>query len=382
MSTATIEKRGAGVGDWLARLHSIKLGGGGSNPATRKTPRRDLLFIVSNLATLVGNGLSLPKALATLATEQSLRQHADMLESIRRKVEAGESFSAALAAYPGTFNELMVYQVRVGERSGTVAEALVRISEQLEKHNKIRSVVIKRLSYPLVVVVAGVLVVGFMLGYIVPVFQETYEKAHIPLPFITRLLMAVAAVLASYGWMIPLLVVGLVFAWRRARASAVWGPKVDRMLLRLPIVGSWFRDVAVLQFIDVLGTMLDSGFKVVDALGPAAGSVRNAAVRKAVEQLKAAVTRGERLSRELERHAALFPPVISQLVIVGEQTGKLAQTARQVSEHLERQIERKTDVMVGTIEPVLTVGLATSIGFVLLAIYLPMFDMINVIGTK
>lgn len=382
MSSATIGERRGGPLQWLARLHSIKLGGGGSNPATRKTPRKELIFIVSNLATLVGNGLSLPKALATLAAEPSLRSHAPMLDSIRRKIEAGETFSNALAAYPGTFSDLMVYQVRVGERSGTVAETLVRIAEQLEKHNRIRSVVIKRLSYPLVVVVAGVIVVGFMLGFIVPVFQETYAKAHIPLPFITRMLMAVADVMVAYGWMIPLAAVAFVFGWRRLRASAAWGPRVDRLLLRLPIVGDWFRDVAVLQFIDVLGTMLDSGFKVVDALGVSAGSVRNAAVRRAVEQLKAAVTRGEKLSRELEKHAGLFPPVISQLVIVGEQTGKLAHTARQVSEHLQRQIERKTDVMVGTIEPVLTVGLATAIGFVLLAIYLPMFDMINVIGTK
>ncbi|MBX7168044.1 MAG: type II secretion system F family protein [Pirellulales bacterium] len=382
MGTLELSPRRSGPLEFFRRLHQIKIGGSHRDPATRKTPQKDLIRIVSNLATLVTNGLSLPKALATIAAEPSLEAYADLLDDIRRKIEAGQAFSSALATYRNTFSDLMVYQIRVAERSGTVGETLTRITEQLENHSRIRSLVIKRLSYPAVVVIAGALVVFFMISFIVPVFQDTYAKAGVPLPWVTRALMAIADAIWGYGWIAPLALGLFWLGWKRMRRSRVMAARFDRLVLQLPVLGNWFRDLAVLQFVQVLGTMLESGFKVVDALAASSGSVSNAAVRAAVEQLHAAVVRGERLSRELERHGKLFPPVISQLVIVGEQTGKLSTTARHVVDHLRRQIERNTDVMVGAIEPVLTVGLAFAIGFVLMAIYLPMFDMISVIETK
>ncbi len=379
-TVATNARRG-GLLDLLTRLHSIKIGGGADEPEKRRIPRRDLSFLMANLASLVGNGLALPRALAALAEENSLRRYSDLLHALRRKIEAGELFSAALAAYPGCFSALMVHQVRVGERSGTMAETLLRIASQLERSNQLRGMIIKRLSYPLIVLVAGIGVVTFMLLFIVPVFQETYDKSNIPLPLVTQLLVAGADFMLMYGWTVPVSVALVVFLTRRLRRNEGFARSTDRMLLQLPLLGDWFRDMAVYQFMQVLGTMMESGFKLVDALNVSAESVSNREVAGAVEQLRSAVTRGERLSRELERHGDLFPPVVSQLVIVGEKTGRLSTTTAHVAEHLRRQIERKTDVLIGTIEPVLTIGMAAAIGFVLMAIYLPMFDMINVVGT-
>jgi type IV pilus assembly protein PilC len=143
------------------------------------------------------------------------------------------------------------------------------------------------------------------------------------------------------------------------------------------VVGEWWRNLVVLRFMDVLGNLLESGFKVVEALQVARGVVTNAAIAQSVARLEAAVLRGERFSREVDNLGDLFPPVVGQLVVVGETTGTLAKSTAAIRQHLRREIEHQTRVMVGVIEPTLTIGLAIMIGVILLAIYLPMFDMIG-----
>jgi type IV pilus assembly protein PilC len=145
------------------------------------------------------------------------------------------------------------------------------------------------------------------------------------------------------------------------------------------VFGNWLRDIAVLQLMEVLGSLMDAGYNLAEALGEAAQAVGNRAIRQSVRDLQNAIRRGEKFSRELERHGETFPPIVSQLVIVGEQTGTLAKATRHIRDHLQREIERKTNIFVGTIEPTLTISLAAAIAAILLAIYLPMFDMVNTI---
>ena len=157
---------------------------------------------------------------------------------------------------------------------------------------------------------------------------------------------------------------------------------MDTLLLKVPMLGQFFKNLAVLQFIEVLGNLMDAGFTIVEALKASTRAVGNRAIRKSIEEMHEAVTRGERFSKELARHGDLFPPVVNQLVVVGEKTGTLAKTTVHIREHLRREVETYTNVMVGTIEPVTTLGLASAIGCILLAIYLPMFDMINAMNAR
>ena len=348
--------------------------------ATRTIKRHELAFILRNLATLLENGVSLPKALSAVARERSLGKHAHLLDAIRRKVETGETFSGALSSFPRAFNELFVNQVKVGERSGTLAETLAQMTEQQEKMNSLRSHVVKKLAYPVVLMSMGGLVISFMLIFVVPVFEETYADAKVPLPLITQFLIGIGRFASSYYWVGLLLVVAGFLAIKQIRKDPAKACVMDRWLLRLPVIGPWLRDLAVLQLMDVLGNLMEAGFLIAEALKVCAGSVGNRAVRRSVQDLEAVVHRGERFSRELERHGDMFPPVVSQLVIIGEQTGKLAKATSHIRDHLRREIERNTNLLVGTIEPVLTISLAASIGVILLAIYLPMFDMIGAVA--
>jgi type IV pilus assembly protein PilC len=347
-----------------------------------KLRRRELTYLLRNLAALIDNGLPLAKALAVLAKERSLRRRGDLLETVRRKVETGGTLSGAMAAFPETFDSVLTCQIQSGERAGTLAQTLQLIARQLDESDQVRSQVIRKLAYPAILMVAGTGAVTFMLLFVIPVFQTTYSDAGVPLPWITRALIALADWAMAYGWIVPGAAIGAAVAIRAARrspSSAYW---MDLWLLRVPGLGEWWRNIVVLRFMEVLGNLLESGFKVVDALQVARGVVTNAAIAQSVARLEAAVLRGERFSREVDNLGDLFPPVVGQLVVVGEKTGTLAKAAAAIRQHLQREIEHQTRVMVGIIEPTLTIGLAIMIGVILLAIYLPMFDMIGAMNAQ
>ncbi len=367
-------------GGILHKLQSIKIGGGGKNGARMK--KRDMVFILRNLSILVANGLSLPRSLETMVKEKSLRKHQAMLETIKRRVENGDAFSDALALFPDTFSEIIISQIRVGEKGGTIPATLERVMLQLENADNMRSKIIKKLAYPFMLIVAGAGSITFMLTYVIPTFQTIYEENGAKLPAVTELLIAFGEFATSYGWLIVLAMVAMVASivyTRRVPAGRMW---MDTWLLKLPVLGQWFKNIAVLQFMEVLGNLMESGFTVVEALGASGKSVGNRCVRKSIYDMREAMMRGEKFSNELQRNEELFPPVVTQLVIVGEQTGTLAKTTEHIRAHLRREVETYTNAMVGTIEPVMTIGLASAIGLILLAIYLPMFDMIGAMNPE
>jgi len=360
----------------LQKLASVQIGGPPKNKAV-KFKKRDLIHMMRNISTLIENGLTLPKAIETISREKSLKRYAGLLDQVRIKLESGEMFSTALSQCGKTFSDLFINQIRVGERSGTLPDAIQRLTEQLERGDDLKARIIKKLAYPVMLVTVGSGAVSFMILYVVPTFEKTYAESGAKLPAITQLLISVGAFASAYGWLLILaamLAVAGIIAVRRNPQGRLW---MDHFLLRIPFIGEWLKNIAVLQFMEVLGNLMEAGFTIVDALKVCAGSIGNRAVRKSVEQLHSAILRGERFSAELERHSDLFPPVVNQLVIVGEKTGTLSKATMDIRKHLSREVERTTNLLIGTIEPVLTIGLATCIGGILLAIYLPMFDMIS-----
>lgn len=376
VGSTAIRPRESAAGRMAWSLPSFGKRGGRAN---EKLKDKDLVFILRNLATLTESGVSLPKALGTLAEEKALEKQRDMLLAIRRHLENGETFSTALAKFGTTFDTVMVNQIKVGEHSGILAETLTNIARHREESHRLRSEIIRKMAYPVLLVVMGSAVITFLLTYVIPVFEETYAKAHVTLPLITQALITAGGMMKSYGLIVLLVIIAAVFAVRQVRKKADVAYKMDAAILRMPLVGSWLRDVSVLQLMEVLGSLMAAGHTLAEALGEAAQAVRNRAIQQSVRDLQSAVRRGERFSREIERHGETFPPIVSQLVIVGEQTGKLARATTHIRDHLQREVERKTNVFVGTIEPTLTISLAAAIAVILLAIYLPMFDMVNTI---
>lgn len=345
-----------------------------------RVSREDVTFIFRNLATLVDNGVSLPKALAALAEERGMEGAREMLIAIRKALETGATFSAALAAYPAAFDKVTINQIKVGERAGSLGDSLINIASQREKAGKLRGEIVKKLAYPCLLALVGSGVIAFLLAYVVPVFEETYSKARVPLPGITQTLISVGKFAQDYWMAVLLLVAGSVIGLKQARKRQDLSRWIDSRLMRLPLIGPWVRDIAVLEMMEVVGDLMEAGFTLSDALAEAVRSVSNEEVRACATSLQMAVNRGEKFSQEVEQHAMLFPPLVSQLVIVGEQTGNLTNATRCIRTHLHEEIERRGNVFVGVIEPTLTISMASAVAIILLAIYLPMFDMINTVG--
>lgn len=367
-------KSSAAPKDLLGFLASVQIGGA---KKVTKIPKKDLIFIFRNLCTLTDNGLSLPKALETLVKEKTLKKYAAILSEISKTVETGESFSDALGKFKTIFGEMLVMQIRIGEKSGQLPQALDRVTQQLENADTLRATVIKKLTYPALLCTAGSGAVTFMMMIVVPTFEKTYKESGAKLPWITQFLIDAGRFGKAYGLYIFGAIVASIIGWvvaRRNERASFW---IDRQLLRVPLLGDCLKNMAVLQFMDVLGNLMEAGFTIADALQSCAKAIGNRAVRESVEQLRFAVTRGERFSAELEKHGDLFPPIVNQLIIVGEKTGTLAKSTQNIRAHLKREVERVLGVMIGSIEPIMTLGLALVIGGILLAIYLPMFDMIG-----
>jgi type IV pilus assembly protein PilC len=360
------------VGSWW---HNIAA----RHKKSERLKSHELTFILRTLSTLVSNGVSLPKALATLAREESLARHHNILDALRRKIEAGVPFSAALAQYPQICDPLTVSQIRLGERSGTLADTLQHLSENRSKTAELKSTVIKKLAYPGLLITLGSGLLTFLLMYVVPVFEETYANAKVPLPLITRLLIYFSGLVQSFG---PWIVCGAILAAatiQQLRKRNELAVVIDKLVLRIPVFGKLIRDMAILQLMEVLHNLMGAGYTLAEAVRETSQSISNRAVRQGVRDLQVAINRGERFSRELERHEDMFPPIVNQLVIVGESTGQLTRATKDICDFLRHEIERKTSLLVGALEPILTIGLASAIAVVLLAIYLPMFDMVNTI---
>lgn len=358
----------------LQKLQNIQIGGSAQKGKVKK---KDMIFILRNVAILIENGLSLPRALETLVGERSLAKYSHMLGDIKSRVENGEAFSDALTHYPESFSDIMVGQIRIGEKSGTIPATMGRIMHQLEHADNLKGQIIKKLSYPILLVTAGSGAVTFMLLYVVPTFEGVYSESGAELPGITQLLIQVGRIGTTYGWMILLGIIAFIGSIVGIRRNPNGRLAMDGLMLKVPMLGQFFKNIAVLQFMEVLGNLMDAGFTVVEALHSCANAVGNRAIRKSIAEMHSALTEGERFSDELAKHSELFPPVVNQLVIVGEKTGTLSKTTVHIRAHLRREVETYTNAMLGTIEPVMTAGLASAIGCIILAIYLPMFDMIG-----
>lgn len=361
----------------IEKLQNTKFGDDIQDPARFQMKPKVLTSLIRSLVMLLENGLSLPKSLATLGEEPSLKKYGWMLDHIRRGLENGVTFSGCLAEFPRTFNSVIVGQIEVGEKSGSMVETLQRISSQFERNGEVKKKIMKRLSYPAMIMLAGAALVVFMMTVVVPEFESVFQESGTALPWITQFVSNSSKFCFEWGWLVLLVCAAIAITFRQLRRRKDFAESTDRLFLKIPVLGRWIRDYAVLQFIDTTGVMMDAGFVPVEAIESSVGSVKNQAVRTVIQSLATALRRGERLSTELSRHPTMFPPTVSQLVIIGEQTGNLSKATSGVRNHLREQLESRIDAAVTMIEPILTLALAALIGCIVMAIYMPMFGMLE-----
>jgi len=336
----------------------------------------DLAVFSHQFSVMISSGIPLIRALRALAEETSNAKLRFIIEKVRLDVENGTSLSNAFSKYPEAFSEFFVNLVKSGEAGGILASVLSRLAKHFEKEEDLRRKVTSSLAYPAIVGIFTILVVVFLLIFVVPVFRSVYKSLKVSLPGPTVALVALSDFFVKYWWLI-LLFMGLAFYFlRKLRQNAVFGLKLDSLKLRLPLFGQLNRKVAVSRFVRTLSTMIGSGLTLNPSLTIVKDIVGNRVIAHAIEGIQEGINKGIYLSDALKAQA-FFPPIAVQMISVGEESGNLNTMLDKCADFLDEDIDTLIKSLVVKLEPTLTFILAVIVGFIALAIYLPVFDLIR-----
>lgn len=344
-----------------------------------RVPRSDIAIATRQLATLIGAGLALDEALATVAGQQENQLLGRTLARIRDEVVQGDALHLALNRRSRLFQPLYVNMVQVGESSGNLDQVLERLADFLEEQARLQGRITTALAYPVLMAIVGIGVLFFLVSFVLPKVTRMLEDLDQALPLATRLLIGISELLGSYGWLMGLLLIGaivLLVRWKRTDAGEL---AFHRFVLKLPVLGRFQLLVATARFTRTLGTLLKSGIPLLKALSIARNLLQNRVLRNVVEEACDSIREGEGLAEPLRRSQA-FPPMVAQMIAVGEKSGDLETMLFKVADAYEHQIELSLSGMLALLEPLMILLMGSAVGFIVLAILLPIFQASSGMG--
>ena len=344
-----------------------------------KVKLKDLAIFSRQFATMINSGLSLLRTLNILSEQTENKTLAKTITELRDDVERGSSLSAAMSKHEKVFNKLYVAMVRAGETGGQLDTVLNRVADNLEADYKLRQKIKSAMTYPIVVAGIAVLLVTVMLLFVVPTFAGMFEGLGGTLPLPTQILLTLSQ---AAKWLVPLIIVLSIIgyiAYKRARkASAEFRLRADRIKLKIPIFGELFLKVAISRFTRTLGLLLRAGVPVLQALDIVADTTGNEVLTRATTDVKESVRSGESMAGPLARHP-VFPPMVVQMISVGEDTGQIDEMLDKVSDFYDQEVESTTEALTSLIEPIMIAVLGGIVGSMIIALYMPMFAIFDLI---
>ena len=351
----------------------------GARTAFKKVKPKSLQVFARQFATMIGAGVSVVQALVTLEEQTDDKYLADVIADVRSDVEGGVILSKALARHPKVFNRLFVAMVEAGESSGTLDTVLDRVAVQIEKETQIKRRVKGAMIYPAVVISFAFLVLTFMLLFIIPVFVNVFDDLNGNLPRLTQFVMNISYAVRNYWFIIFPAIGGLIFAFfrlkRTERGRQVW----DRFKLRIPMrVGDVVHKIALARFSRTLSTLVSSGVDIIKALEITGATAGNWVVEQSVATIRTRVHEGVPISQPLQEDP-VFPPMVGQMVKIGEETGELDGMLGKVADFYEDEVDSSIQSLTSIIEPILMIGVGIMVGTIVIAMYLPMFKMLTLI---
>ena len=345
----------------------------------KKVGLKDLAVFARQFATMINSGLSLLRALTILTDQTENKELARVLGEVRNDIETGSSLSVAMAKHTAVFPPLMVNMCRAGEVGGFLDMVLLQIADNYEAEVKLRGKVKAAMTYPVVVFIIAVLAVVGMLLFIVPVFVGLFADVGSELPAPTRLLVFLSGLMR---YLAPLGVVALIaFAvtWPKVKLRPEVRNVLDPLKLKIPVFGSLFRKIALARFARNLGTMMKSGVPILQSLDIVSSTTGNVVLERAVRDVQDSVRQGESLAQPLSGHS-VFPPMVVQMMAVGEDTGALDTMLHKIAEFYDQEVEATTEALTALIEPLMIVVIGAIIGAMIVALYMPIFSLMNAIN--
>jgi general secretion pathway protein F len=343
--------------------------------AQRKSPI-EIALVTRQLSTLLGAGTPLNEAMKAIIEQTDNNKINAVMRDIRERISQGSTFGDALANHPAYFGDLYVNMVRSGEASGSLDQILERLADYMHQQNRLAGKIMAAMTYPMVMMVVGVGVVTFLLGFVVPRILDVLEKQKIAMPLPTVILVTITNILRGY-W--PFLLGGVIAAWiafkiftNTPHGRRAW----DGFILKVPALGELFRKAAISRFASTLATLLESGLPVMEALSITERIMGNVVLAEVVAKVRSRVMEGSDISQPLKQ-SKLFPPTVCYMVAIGEESGQLDKMLRKVAQSYDEEIELTTQKVTSLIEPIMIVVMAVVVGFIVMSVLLPILDLSN-----
>jgi len=348
----------------------VKLGG--------KVNDREMAIFTRQFSTMIDAGLPLVQCLNILAEQSESKTLRAVTANVARQVEAGSTLAESLRRHPRTFDDLFTNLVQVGEAGGILDVVLQRLSVYIEKAAALKRKVKAAMVYPSTIIGVAFLIVIFMLTFVIPTFATMFKNLGADLPLPTQIVLWMSDFVRGYIIFIILGVMGAVYLLRRYYKTENGKSTIDALLLKLPVFGTLIRKVAVARFTRTFGTLVSSGVPILEGLRITARTAGNKVVEKAVMQCRAAVTAGKTLAEPLKA-SGVFPPMVTQMIAVGEQTGALDAMLNKIADFYDDEVDTAVGALTALLEPLMIVILGVIIGGLVVAMYLPIFRLVTLI---
>ena len=340
---------------------------------------KELALFTKQFSLMIENGIPMLKALKLLEEQQKKMAFQQILESIHNSIEQGANLSDSLEAYPEVFDSLYVSMTRAGEASGRLDIILKQLVTYIEKTAKLKSQVKSAMAYPSIIVLVSIIVISVLLVFVVPSFAQQFADSGNELPGVTQMVIDSSNLIIN-NWPVFIGVFILSFlAFRYWLKTPAGRRSFDTFILRAPLMGDVISKIAIGRFCSTMSTMLNSGVSILEALEICAASSGNTKIEEFVLKVKDEISKGENFAEPLQS-SNLFPSMVSSMVAVGESTGTLDETLGKVTEIYEDEVDNAIAAMMSMIEPIMIVTIGGIVGFILIAMYLPIFDMAGNVG--
>jgi type IV pilus assembly protein PilC len=344
--------------------------------AGKGVPSKNLAIFVRQFSVMIDAGLPLVQCLEILGKQEPHKNFAAVILKTREDVESGAALADAMKKHPKTFDPLFTNMIAAGEAGGILDTILKRLAEYIEKSVKLKGEVKSAMIYPVAVVVIAGVVVTAILWKVIPTFASLFAGLGAQLPLPTRFVIALSDFIVSYGWLVGIALGLMGYALKSYYATEAGRHVIDRIALKLPILGNILRKVAVARFCRTLSTLLASGVPILDGLDITARTAGNAVIEAAVQTTRTSIERGETISAPL-RETNVFPSMVVQMINVGETTGALDAMLGKIADFYEEEVDTAVAGLLTLMEPVMIAVLGVVVGGIVIAMYLPIFDLIS-----
>ena len=344
----------------------------------KKVSTKSLVLFTRQLATLIAAGLPLVKALRTLQDQLEPGPLKGVIKSIADEVESGSNFSEALTRFPKVFPDFYINMIKAGELGGMLEDILKRLSEFLDKTQKLKDRVKSALMYPMFVMIVAVLILIMLMVFVIPTFTSMFSEVGGSLPVPTKILIFISELTRRLWFLIPLLPVALIATYKAIIKSPDRRFVIDKIKLRIPIVGNLIQQIAVARFSRTLGTLLSSGVPILAALETVRDTIGNEFIARAVMQLRDSIKEGDSVSGPMAAIKA-FPPLVTKMVSIGEETGDLAKMLIQIADNYEDEVDVAVSGLTSLLEPLLIVFMGLIVGFIVVSMFMPLFSLAKLV---